>query len=76
MVASGTIISNMSSTIHWIAKLTANGPDTWIGNIRNKYLDDIQSFPYTNVKIQVTRGSLPEQHTAEVAFLIEGDRQN
>lgn len=73
MVASGTIISNQSSTIHWIAKLTANGPDTWTGNIRNKYLDDNQSFPYTNVKIQVTRGSLPEQHSAEVAFLIGGE---
>lgn len=73
MVASGTIFSSQSSTIHWIAKLTANGPDTWTGNIRNKYLDELQSFPYTNVKIQVIRGSLPEQHTAEVVFLIGGE---
>ncbi|UYW71949.1 hypothetical protein [Bacillus cereus] len=70
MIASGTIISNLSSPIHWIAKLTINGPNMWTGNIRNKFLDGVQSFPYTNVKIQVTRGSFPEQHTAEVTFLI------
>lgn len=74
MVASGTIISNLSSPIHWIAKLTNNGPNTWTGNIRNKFLDGVQSFPYTNVKIQVTRGSFSVQHTAEVTFLIGGKR--
>ncbi|KXY57716.1 MULTISPECIES: hypothetical protein [unclassified Bacillus (in: firmicutes)] len=73
MVASGTIISNLSSPIHWIAKLTNNGPNTWTGNIRNKFLDGVQSFPYTNVKIQVTRGSFSVQHTAEVTFLIGGE---
>ncbi|HDR8487286.1 TPA: hypothetical protein QC445_004117 [Bacillus cereus] len=73
MVASGTIISNLSSPIHWIAKLINNGPNTWTGNIRNKFLDGVQSFPYTNVKIQVTRGSFSVQHTAEVTFLIGGE---
>lgn len=73
MIASGTIIPNLSSPIHWIAQLTANGPNTWMGNIKNKYPVGIQSFPYTNVKIQVTRGSFPGQHTAEVIFLIGGE---
>lgn len=73
MIASGTIIPNLSSSTHWIAKLTANGLNTWTGNIQNKYPEGIQSFPYTNVKIQVTPGSFPGQHTAEVTFLIGGE---
>ncbi|WP_221781146.1 hypothetical protein [Priestia aryabhattai] len=75
MVASGTIILNLSTTIHWIAKLTTNGSNSWIGNVRNKF-GEVQSFHYTNVKIKVTSGSTPSQHIAEVAFLVgeETDR--
>ncbi|MBW0931383.1 hypothetical protein [Priestia megaterium] len=74
MVASGSIflnILNVNSSVHWIAKLTAEGPNTWTGIIK-KYREE-SPFPYTNVKIQVTRGSFPGQHTAEVMFFVGGE---
>jgi len=33
MVASGTYIPDISSWSHWIANLSASGPDSWTGNI-------------------------------------------
>jgi hypothetical protein len=55
MVASGTIIESISSYAHWIANLSASGPNSWTGNI---WYTDISPpgrvFPYTSVKIKVT----------------------
>ncbi|WP_420540400.1 hypothetical protein ACN92M_26490 (plasmid) [Paenibacillus polymyxa] len=64
MVASGTTIFNFSTTIHWIAKLTADGPNVWKGIIKNYG----NPFPYTTVQIQVTQSAFPGQRKAKVAF--------
>lgn len=67
MVASGTIVSSMSKTIHWIANLTANNSNSWSGNIWYKD-GDVAIFPYTNVEIQVTHSWLHNKQSATVTF--------
>jgi hypothetical protein len=66
MVASGTTHS-FYSRVHWIANLTATGPNSWTGNIWYKD-GNITSFPHTNVEVQVTRSWFPNQRSATVRF--------
>lgn len=66
MTASGTIRGSLASRIHWIANLTASGPDSWTGTIW--YKDGaLVSFPYTTVQIRLVGQSL-DRRRAKVAF--------
>ena len=67
MVASGTIHGSISSHIHWIANLTASGPNSWTGTIWYKD-GNVASFPYTNVEIKVIRCWFPSLRCATVTF--------
>jgi hypothetical protein len=69
MVASGTIIENISTTIHWIANLSASGPNSWTGNIWYKDISPSgPAFPYTEVEIRVTPSASPSGRVAQVDF--------
>ncbi|QFY82710.1 hypothetical protein D0808_15535 [Bacillus subtilis] len=70
MIASGTVNINQALIVHWIANLTLISQDTWSGIIKNQYG---QAFPYTNVRIEVTRELFPGQHTAKIIFFAGGD---
>jgi hypothetical protein len=56
MVASGIVRLSIASRIHWIANLTASGPDSWTGGIWYKE-GATSAFPYTDVEVRVTRPS-------------------
>jgi hypothetical protein len=69
MVASGTITESITSFAHWIADLSASGPDAWTGNVW--YTDTSPSgrvFPYTSVEIEVTNRQFPGRREATVTF--------
>lgn len=74
MVVSGTLRQTFSSTIHWIANLTASRPSTYTGNIWYKD-GDVATFPYTNVLVQVTNGPFPSQRKVTVTFTGGGAAQ-
>ncbi len=65
MVASGVIHGGIFSRVHWIAKLIADGPNTWTGDVfyteGNK-----ESFPYKSVTIQILPNALPAERQAQV----------
>ncbi|UHA73775.1 hypothetical protein [Paenibacillus sp. 481] len=65
MVASGTTISNFNAAVHWIAKLSADGPNRWAGIIKNY---GNPTFPYTNVQIEAAASAFPDQGTATAVF--------
>jgi hypothetical protein len=68
MVASGTVIPDISSWSHWIANVSASGPNTWTGNIWYKDTSPGRTFPYTHVKIEVTNRRFPSRREATATF--------
>ena len=69
MVASGTIIENFSTYIHWIANLSVGRPNSWTGNIWYKDISPSGPvFPYTEVEIRVTPSVSPSGRVAQVNF--------
>ncbi|MGH7676121.1 MAG: hypothetical protein ACREMV_12695, partial [Gemmatimonadales bacterium] len=67
MVASGTLARGLATRVHWIADLTAAGPDRWSGDIW--YKDGaVAAFPSTHVEIQVLRDRVGDRPHAVVAF--------
>jgi hypothetical protein len=77
MVASGTRFVGLTSTVHWIANLTAIGEDLFMGTVQYKgtiwYKDgDVKLFPYTDVEINVVRSWFPSHRSATVTFLGAG----
>jgi len=67
MTASGTIRPGLSTSIHWIARLTPAGANVWTGVIWYKD-GNAAAFPYTQVRITVVRSLFPHQRTATVKF--------
>jgi len=68
MVASGTLIPNISSWSHWIANLSASGPNSWTGDIWYTDISPGQTFPYTSVRIEVTNRRSPGRREATATF--------
>lgn len=66
MVASGTRIGGLTRRVHWIANLSATGPNSWAGGIWYKD-GDVATFPYTLVTITVKRNSFATE-SATVTF--------
>jgi len=67
MTASGTVQKFFSQKTHWIAKLKAYKTDEYIGRIWYKHGNTV-SFPYTRVRIRVTRSQYSNQRKATVIF--------
>ena len=67
MMASGTHYGVLAKRVHWIARLTASGPNAWTGSIWFKD-GDVASFPYTMVEITTTATLLSSQRKAVVRF--------
>jgi hypothetical protein len=67
MTASGTVKRLLSQNTHWIAKLKLSKPDEYIGKIWYKH-GNTRSFPYTTVKIKVTRSWYWNQRKATIMF--------
>lgn len=67
MTASGIITRGYFSRIHWIAKLTAAGANTWSGAIWYKD-GNTAAFPYTTVTIKAVRSFFPAQRKATATF--------
>ena len=67
MTASGTVQKFFSQKTHWIAKLKAYKTDEYIGRIWYKHGNTV-SFPYTRVRIKVTRSQYSNQRKATVIF--------
>ena len=67
MMASGTHYGVLAKRVHWIARLTASGPNAWTGSIWFKD-GDVASFPYTMVEITTTATFLSSQRKAVVRF--------
>jgi hypothetical protein len=67
MAASGVIRQGLSGQTHWIARLTASGPDRWRGAIWFRD-GSLASFPYTSVDIAVSRVSA----SARLIFSVGG----
>jgi hypothetical protein len=70
MVASGSILADLSSRIDWIANLEAAGTDAWTGAIWYK-AGSILNFPFNGVEIEITR-SAPSQLLATATFAGSG----
>jgi hypothetical protein len=68
MVASGTLIPDISSWSHWIANLSVSGPNSWTGNIWYTDNSPGRTFPYTSVKIEVTNRNSPSRREAKATF--------
>ncbi|MGH7512472.1 MAG: hypothetical protein ACREOQ_06055, partial [Gemmatimonadales bacterium] len=66
MVASGTIVSGLTQVIHWIANLTAAGPNHWTGSIW--YRDPAGGMAHTDVDIQVNSATGPSGQHATAIF--------
>lgn len=64
MTASGSE-SSVFFNVHWIAKLSETENDTWEGDIWYK---DGSAFPYTHVKVQVTRSFASSGQKAKVTL--------
>jgi len=56
--ASGTLFGTRGPTVHWVASLASAGANSWAGSIWYKD-GQAASFPYTRVRIQVTRNITP-----------------
>ncbi len=69
MVASGTYIPDIFTWAHWIANLSASGPDSWTGNIWYTDTSPGRTFPYTSVEIEVVNRRFPGRREARVTFL-------
>jgi hypothetical protein len=67
MTASGTLYRLLTTKVEWVANLAAAGVNTWAGAIWYKD-GDVASFPYTNVRVQVTRSWFSNQRTATMTF--------
>jgi hypothetical protein len=67
MTASGTLTRWLSGRIHWIAKLRPTGRFSWDGHIWFKEGAALL-FPYTNVRITVSRALASHQRRATVIF--------
>lgn len=65
MMASGTLFGVLAKRVHWIARLTASGPNAWTGSIWFKD-GDVAGFPYTTVDITTTTTFLASQRKAVV----------
>ena len=65
MMASGTLYGVLAKRVHWIARLTASGPNAWTGSIWFKD-GDVAGFPYTTVDITTTSTFLASQRKAVV----------
>ncbi|HQW90017.1 MAG TPA: hypothetical protein PK478_09205, partial [Nitrospira sp.] len=65
MMASGTLYGIVATRVHWIARLTASGPNAWTGSIWFKD-GAVASFPYTTVEITTTASFLSSQRKAVV----------
>ena len=50
MVASGTYIPDIFTWAHWIADLSASGPNSWTGSIWYTDTSPGRTFPYTSVR--------------------------
>jgi hypothetical protein len=67
MTASGTQYFRLTERLHWIARLARLSNNTFVGRIW--YRDGATStFPYTLVRINVTRSLFPNQRRARVTF--------
>jgi hypothetical protein len=67
MVASGALYNLFTVQIHWIANVTATGPNTYTGAVF--YTNgNAATLPYTNVTITVGTSPFADQRTATVAF--------
>ena len=73
-VVSGTLFRNLAFKTHWIANVSLTGTDIWEGVVSRRYRDrnETDTFPYTNVRIQVTRSPFPNQRKAVVEFSAGG----
>ena len=69
MVASGTYIPDIFTWAHWIANLSATGPNSWAGNIWYTDTSPGRTFPYTSVEIEVTNRRFASRREARVTFL-------
>lgn len=67
MTASGTIWRGVTSRVHWIASLTAEGPQSWRGDIWHKD-GDVATLPHTEVAIAVASRPSSSDQRATVTF--------
>ena len=68
MTASGALYSGFLLRVHWIARLTAVGANSWAGTIW--YKDGAAaSFPYTALRITAVRSLFPSLRSATVTFI-------
>lgn len=67
MTASGTLYRLLTTKVHWVANLASAGVNTWAGAIWYKD-GNVASFPYTNVRVQVTRSWFSNQRSATITF--------
>ena len=65
-VVSGTIFLGLTERVHWIARLTPQGANTWTGRIFYKN-GNVASFTYSKVTVKAT-SSLFLQKKATVTF--------
>jgi hypothetical protein len=68
MTASGTITRWLAGRIHWIAKLRSTGRFSWEGHIWFKEGAALL-FPYTTVRITVSRALASHQRRATAVFI-------
>jgi hypothetical protein len=67
LTASGAIYRSFALRVHWVAKLTSAGPNSWVGSIWYKD-GSVAALPHTNVKITVIRNLIPSLRKATVTF--------
>jgi hypothetical protein len=65
--ASGTVLRGIGSRVNWIARLAPSGTNKWIGSIWFKD-GDVATFPFTTIRVHVTRSPLPGNRRATVTF--------
>jgi hypothetical protein len=65
--ASGTQSSGLTQVVHWIANLSAQGTDHWVGAIWFRE-GATATFRYTSVDIRVSRAPSPSSQTAMVTY--------
>ncbi len=73
MTVSGTIRIGRRQSIHWIARLTKTGAQSWEGPIWYKE-GATQFFPFTAVQVSTRRIGILSPPRTEVIFLTDGPR--